>query len=253
MHLRRTHSVPHVLRITTLYDQSGKGNHLVQAPRADSVVRQWGINKFPIRTWHRSPSWVTKCTGIFIEPGMGLRWNDAKAPQSTTSRGQYWVINGHHYNNGCCYDTATWDWQSRRRWRYNGNHLLRNANYWYHDKIGPWVMTDQENNLVGCVNQSPNDSTVRTCQALPAFVTSMADGEPHHWRSMGGDAQHGIWKLCSTDPVSSMKKQLWPMRSREHTLGQRRDNSNGSQGTFYEGAMTAAAHSDEGNQPKNSK
>jgi hypothetical protein len=52
-------------------------------------------------------------------------------------------------------------------------------------------MTDQENNLVGCVT---NDGT-KNCPTLPnipsRFVTAMAKGEPHHWTSMGGDAQKG--------------------------------------------------------------
>jgi hypothetical protein len=47
-------------------------------------------------------------------------------------------------------------------------------------------MTDQENNLVGCVN--PDGS--KGCPNLPnitwRFVTAMAKGEPHHWTSMGG-------------------------------------------------------------------
>jgi len=69
-----------------------------------------------------------------------------------------------------------------------------NASYWYHgDGKGPWVMTDQENNLVGCVNKSPND---KGC-ALPSvnwrFVTAMADGEPHHWRSMAGMPSRAAW------------------------------------------------------------
>ena len=53
-------------------------------------------------------------------------------------------------------------------------------------------MTDQENNLVGCVNP---DGT-KLCAHLPdinwRFVTAMAKGEPHHWTTMGGDSQRGI-------------------------------------------------------------
>ena len=57
---------------------------------------------------------------------------------------------------------------------------------------GPWIMTDQENNLVGCVNPG---STSKLCANLPTidwrFVTGIAKGEPHHWASLGGDAQTG--------------------------------------------------------------
>jgi hypothetical protein len=51
-------------------------------------------------------------------------------------------------------------------------------------------MTDQENNLVGCVNRM--DPSLPDLPSITwRFVTAMAKGEPHHWTSMGGDAQTG--------------------------------------------------------------
>ena len=103
-------------------------------------------------------------------------------------------------------------------------------------------MTDQENNLVGCVNASPND---KYCPDLPniswRFVTAMADGEPHHWRSMGGDAQTGkLDVMFDGKRVSNDRSSYDPMRKQVAILlGNGGGNSNGSQGTFYEGAMTA--------------
>jgi hypothetical protein len=69
----------------------------------------------------------------------------------------------------------------------------------------------------------------------------MADGEPHHWRSMGGDAQHGDLEVMFDGPrVINDRKSYDPMRKQGAILlGNGGDNSNGSQGTFYEGAMTA--------------
>ena len=233
--------------ITTLYDQSGKGNHLVQAPRGGfSGPAMGGFNNIPIADMAPITIMGHKVYGIFIEPGMGLRWNDAKGTAvDDQAEGQYWVINGHHYNNGCCYDYGNAETDSRD----DGDGTMEttyygNANYWYHGQdSGPWIMTDQENNLVGCVNQSPND---RYCADLSSitwrFVTSMADGEPHHWRSMGGDAQHGDLKVMFDGPrVINEKNSYDPMRKQGAILlGNGGDNSNGSQGTFYEGAMTAA-------------
>jgi len=99
-------------------------------------------------------------------------------------------------------------------------------------------MTDQENNLVGCVN--PDGS--KFCTNLPSitwrFVTATADGEPHHWRSMGGDAQTGGLKVMFDG--GRVDRSYDPMRKQGAILlGNGGDNSNGSQGTFYEGAMTA--------------
>ena len=70
----------------------------------------------------------------------------------------------------------------------------------------------------------------------------MADGEPHHWRSMGGDAQHGnLQVMFDGTRVKNDRSSYDPMRKQGAILlGNGGDNSNGSQGTFYEGAMTAA-------------
>ena len=103
-------------------------------------------------------------------------------------------------------------------------------------------MTDQENNLVGCVNPDPND---KYCADLPSiswrFVTATADGEPHHWRSMGGNAQGGDLQIMyDGQRIQNPRSSYDPMRKQGAILlGNGGDNSNGSSGTFYEGAMTA--------------
>src|SRR5215467_7859858 len=67
----------------------------------------------------------------------------------------------------------------------------------------------------------------------------MAKGEPHHWTSMGGDAQKGDLQVMFSGP--RVNNTYDPMRKQGAILlGNGGDNSNGSQGTFYEGAMTAA-------------
>src|SRR4029079_19701586 len=92
--------------ITKLYDQSGKGNHLVQAPRGGfSGPAMGGFNNVPVADMAHVPIMGHKAYCVFIEPGMGLRWNDAHGTAvDDQAEGQYWVVNGHHYNNGCCFD-----------------------------------------------------------------------------------------------------------------------------------------------------
>ncbi len=179
--------------ITTVYDQSGHKNDLTQAPRgpAGTVMVMGGFNNVPVADWAPVTIMGHKVYGIFIAPGMGLR-NDN--PHGTAvddqAEGQYWVVNGHHYNGGCCFDYGNAEIDSRddgagtMETAYFGN-----ATPWYHGPPpGPWIMTDQENNLVGCVTTNGT----KNCD-LPIitwrFVTATADGEPHHWRTMGGDAQ----------------------------------------------------------------
>lgn len=233
--------------VTTLYDQSGKGNHLIQAPRGGfSGPAMGGFNNLPIADMAPVTLMGHKVYGIFIAPGMGLRWNDAKGTAvDDQAEGQYWVINGHHFNSGCCYDYGNAETDSRD----DGDGTMEttyygNATPWYHGQApGPWVMTDQENNLVGCVNPSPND---KYCADLPTinwrFVTATADGESHHWRSMGGDAQGGtLHTMYDGSRIKNDRNSYDPMRKQGAILlGNGGDNSNGSAGTFYEGAMTAA-------------
>ena len=84
----------------------------------------------------------------------------------------------------------------------------------------------------------------KLCADLPSitwrFVTAMAKGEPHHWTSLGGDAQKGDLTIMFDGP--RVDPTYDPMRKQGAILlGNGGDNSNGSQGTFYEGVMTAGA------------
>jgi hypothetical protein len=228
--------------ISILYDQSPRRNHLVQSPRGGfSGPSMGGFNNLPLA--HMAPVTVMghKVYGVFIEPGMGLRQNDARGTAvDDQAEGQYWVINGHHYNSGCCFDYGNAETDSRD----DGNGTMEttyygNAYSWYTGVApGPWIMTDQENNLVGCVNQDAS----KYCASLPTitwrFVTAMAKGEPHHWTSLGGDAQRGRLAVMFDGP--RIDASYDPMRKQGAVvLGNGGDNSVGSQGTFYEGAMTA--------------
>ena len=232
--------------ITILYDQSGKENHLVQAPRGGfSGQAMGGFNNVPMADWAPVTLMGHKVYGVFITAGMGLRWNDAHGTAvDDQAEGQYWVINGQHYNTGCCFDYGNAETDSRD----DGDGTMETTYYgnqpsWYHGQApGPWIMTDQENNLVGCVNPDPND---KYCADLPSiswrFVTATADGEPHHWRSMGGNAQNGDLQIMyDGGRIQNPRSSYDPMRKQGAILlGNGGDNSNGSSGTFYEAAMTA--------------
>ncbi len=229
--------------ITTIYDQSPKHNDLTQAPRGGfSGPAMGGFNNLPVADMAPITIMGHKAYGVFIAPGMGLRQNDAKGTAvDDQAEGQYWVVNGKHYNSGCCFDYGNAEVDSRdddngtMETTYYGN-----APWWYQgNPPGPWIMTDQENNLVGCVN--PDGS--KLCVNLPSiswrFVTAIAKGEPHHWTSLGGDAQRGALSVMFDGP--RVDATYDPMRKQGAILlGNGGDNSNGSQGTFYEGAMTAA-------------
>ena len=85
--------------LTVIYDQSGKGNHLQQAPRGGfSGQAMGGFNNVPMADWAPVTIMGHKVYGVFITAGMGLRWNDAHGTAvDDQAEGQYWVINGNLY------------------------------------------------------------------------------------------------------------------------------------------------------------
>ncbi|WP_051450506.1 arabinofuranosidase catalytic domain-containing protein [Actinospica robiniae] len=234
--------------ITRIYDQSPMHNDLTQAPRgAFSGPATGGADNLPIADMAPITINGHKAYGVFIEPGMGLRDNDTTGiATGDQPEGTYWIVDGQHYNGGCCFDYGNAEIDSRD----DGNGTMEtsyfgDATSWYHGAApGPWVMTDQENNLVGCVNPG---SSSKLCAQLPSvtsrFVTAVAKGEPHHWASLGGDAQQGDLTTMFDGP--RVDSSYDPMQKQGAiVLGNGGDNSNGSQGTFYEGVMTAGYPSD---------
>ena len=229
--------------ITKIYDQSPQHNDLTQAPRGGfGGPALGGFDNVPLADMAPITIMGHKVYGVFIEPGMGLRHDDAKdTAVDDQAEGEYWVVNGKHFNSGCCFDYGNAEIDSRDDDNGTMETLyFGNAAPWYRGSgHGPWIMTDQENNLVGCVNQDGS----KGCPNLPSipwrFVTAMAEGEPHRWATMGGDAQRGPLSVLFDGPRVNVTYD--PMRKQGGILlGNGGDNSDGSQGTFYEGAMTAA-------------
>ncbi|MFP5230974.1 MAG: arabinofuranosidase catalytic domain-containing protein [Acidobacteriota bacterium] len=229
--------------ISKIYDQSPKHNDLTQAPRGGfSGPAMGGLNNLPLADMAPVTLMGHKVYGVFIEPGMGLRHDDATGTAvDDQAEGQYWVINGQHFNSGCCFDYGNAEIDSRD----DDNGTMETAYYgdampWFHGThTGPWIMTDQENNLVGCVNPDGSKLCVNLPNITWRFVTAMAKGEPHHWTSEGGNAQQGDLSVMFSGP--RVNATYDPMRKQGAILlGNGGDNSNSSQGTFYEGAMTAA-------------
>ena len=229
--------------ISIIYDQSPQHNDLTQAPRGGfSGPALGGFNNLPIADLAPITIMGHKVYGVFIEPGMGLRQNDVKGTAvDDQAEGQYWVVNGKHFNSGCCFDYGNAEIDSRDDDNGTMETLyFGNATPWYSGNgNGPWIMTDQENNLVGCVNEDGS----KGCPNLPSipwrFVTAIGKGEPHHWASLGGDAQKGALSVMFDG--KRVNPTYDPMRKQGAILlGNGGDNSDGSQGTFYEGAVTAA-------------
>ena len=190
--------------ITKIYDQSPNHNDLTQAPRgAFSGPALGGFDNLPIADMAPITISGHKAYGVFIAPGMGLRNNH---PTGTAvgdePEGMYWVIDGHHFNDGCCFDYGNAEIDSRD----DGNGTMEtsyfgNATAWYHgNPPGPWIMTDQENNLVGCVNPG---STSKLCAGPAEHHLAV-----HDRRGQGRAAPLGLARRRCADgrPVNHVRR-----------------------------------------------
>jgi hypothetical protein len=231
--------------ITIIYDQSGRGNHLTQAPPGGFAgPAAGGFDNLANAT--AAPTTVNgqKAYGVFVAPGTGYRNNNTNGiATGDQPEGMYAIFDGTHFNGGCCFDYGN----AERNSRDNGNGTME-AIYFGNIKVwgfgsgnGPWIMADLENGLFSGVNQrlNSNDPTINF-----RYLTAIIKGEPNHWSIRGGNAQSGSVSTFYNG-VRPNVAGYNPMRKEGAIiLGIGGDNSVGAAGTFYEGVMTSGYPSD---------
>ncbi|KAK3054354.1 Alpha-L-arabinofuranosidase [Extremus antarcticus] len=225
--------------ISVVYDQSGRGNDLTPAPPGGAASGA-GSNGFDLPA-DAAAAPVTldgrKVYGVFIAPGMGYRNDNANGiATADEAEGMYAIFDGTHYNDRCCFDYGNAETNNDD----NGNGHME-AIYFGNNTAsgtglgdGPWIMADLENGLFS--GRNPAENAVESVGFR--FVTAVVKGMPNRWAVRGGDAQGGGLKTYYSG-VRPDKGGYNPM-SKEGAivLGIGGDNSNGAQGTFYEGCMT---------------
>jgi non-reducing end alpha-L-arabinofuranosidase len=230
--------------ITTLYDQSGKGNHLTQVPPGTFKGTEKGaFNTLPIADMAPITISGHKAYGVYIMPGMGLRNNNATdIAINDEPEGIYYVVDGTHYDSGCCFDYGN----SSTNGRAVGTGTMETtyfgtATAWGSgDGTGPWIMADMEAGLFSGYNAKKNagSPTIDSWR----FVTAVVDGGGgNKWDLRGGNAQKGglTTFYSGVRPGSPTSNAYYPMHKQGGILlGTGGDNGNGSSGTFYEGVMT---------------
>ncbi|MFF4485314.1 alpha-L-arabinofuranosidase B [Streptomyces sp. NPDC001544] len=227
--------------ITVIYDQSGKGNNLTQAPAGGAAGGPDNLaNAF------EAPVTVGghEAYGVYIAPGTGYRDNNTNGiATGDQPEGMYAIFDGTHFNNGCCFDYGNAETSSTD----TGNGHMEaiyfgNSTAWGSGSgTGPWIMADLENGLFSGVNTGNNagDPTVNN-----RFLTAMVKGGPNQWAIRGGNAQSGSLSTYYSG-VRPNASGYNPMHKEGAIiLGIGGDNSKWAQGTFYEGVMTSGYPSD---------
>lgn len=224
--------------ISIIYDQSGRGNHLTQAPPGTwAGPAPGGWDNLADATAAPITIGGQKAYGVYIAPGTGYR-NNATHGIATGDQpeGIYAVVDGTHYSGyyGCCFDYGN----AQTTNRADGPAIMEtvyfgaNHQWGWGDGPGPWVMADLEFGLWSGVNSGYNPGPTITHR----FVTAIVKGEPNHWSIRSGNAQAGGLSTSFDGPrpngYNPMKKQGAIL------LGIGGDNSVAGAGTFYEGVLT---------------
>src|ERR1700761_6334208 len=130
--------------ITIIYDQSGRGNHLTQAPpggfsgpESNGLDNLAGAAAAPVTVGGH------KAYGVFVSPGTGYRDNHTSGiATGDAAEGEYAIFDGTHYNGGCCFDYGNAETSNDD----TGNGHMEaiyfgNIKVWgYGTGKGPWIM-----------------------------------------------------------------------------------------------------------------
>lgn len=232
--------------ISMIYDQSGHGNDLSQAPSGGAAYGEANGFDFAASAVG-APVTLNghKAYGVFIQPASGYRIDNTNdIAVANEPEGIYAVLDGTHYNGACCFDYGNAEVSNTDTGAGHMEALYFGSNTGFYGSgsgPGPWFMADMENGLYAEGNRSvnPNDPTITY-----RFTHGVVKGNTsNHWAIRGANAQSGPLDTFYSGP---RPQGYYPMqKSGAIILGIGGDNSDGSQGTFYEGAMTKGYPADE--------
>jgi hypothetical protein len=149
--------------INRIYDQSGKGNDLMQAPPGPLYPGpdRGAFDTQPIADM--APITIGgghKAYGVYIMPGMGFRNNNARdLPIDDEPAAIHVVVDGRHYSNGCCfnYGNASTNGLAVGTGTMESVYFGTATGWGSGSGPGPWIMSDMEAGLFSGYNRQPDD------------------------------------------------------------------------------------------------
>ncbi len=233
-----------------LYDQSGMGNDLTEAPPGSGKSTPGNpvpASSLPVAVGGH------QAYGMLFRPGMGYR----KLEGNGTAQGDepqtiYMVTSQHDLINGCCFDygnaeiTANNDGNGTVEAVYFGMGVIWGTG----TGSGPWVMADLENGLYPGWENGQDRNIATNLPLEHDFVTAVLVGDTAdkndgrgRFALYGGDATNGELQTMY-DGIRPEKPGYVPMMKQGSViLGIAGDNSDGDGGRFYEGVMANGAAS----------
>jgi len=221
--------------IVRIYDQTTRHNDLTIAPGG-------GANPTPDQGANAAALPVTaggrKVYGVYISAGNGYR-NNATNGVATGSQpeGMYMVTEGTHVNDRCCFDYGNAETNNQDTGNGDMDAIYFGNLCWFSPcSAGPRVAADLENGLFAGGDGSWTANTGRNS----AFVTAvLKNNGTTTYALKDGNAQSG-GLATRYDGALPNRSGYRPMTKQGAIiLGIGGDNSNGSVGSFFEGAMTS--------------
>src|SRR5256885_10421795 len=235
--------------ITIIYDQTGRRNHLTQAPPGGfSGPAPGGFDNLANAATAPITIGGRKAYGVFVAPGTGYR-NNATSGIATgsASQGVYMVAAGGHVNSGCCFDYGNAETNSRDTGNGHMGAVYFGTLCWFGGVVagqcigsGPWVMADLENGLFAGANGTNTNNTGRNSP----FVTGMIKMNSTTYAIRDANANSGGLKTDYNGPLPTTSGYTPLHLEGAIILGIGGDNSKGSAGSFFEGVMTSGLPSD---------
>jgi hypothetical protein len=239
--------------ISVIYDQSGKGNHLVRSKGGAEVCKHQDLeavaDALPLKlSGHQvygikvvsddnggcTPPAGSEGTGYRLDKTTGVATGDDPETEYIVTSGDTQA----YQNSGCCFDygNVETDDKDDGAATMEAVYFGGGAGWGHGGGNGPWVMADMENGIF-----SGSTSVYTSNTSVPySYVTAVLVGRSGGtYALMAGNAQSGslttMYDGARPSGYTKMKKQG------AIVLGTGGDNSDHGRGYFFEGVMTAGA------------
>ena len=242
-----------VCTITRLYDQSGHGNDLGVGPVGGNGGPDAAAiaNALPVKVGGHP------VYGVNVQAGVGYRRRTSRMVSRPAGQpqGAYMVTSGTHVDSVCCFDFGNAETSGTDTGNGHMDAINFGTECWFSPCTGsgPWVQADLENGLFAGGNGSDPANKGNSA----AFVTAiMNNNGTTTYAIKDANAQSGGVTTEYSGPLPDIGGYTPMHQEGAVILGTGGDNSNGSDGSFFEGVMTAgypSAATDNAVQAKSSR
>jgi hypothetical protein len=224
-----------VCTITRIYDQSPGHNDLGVGP----IGGNGGPDAAAIANALPVTAGGHPVYGVNVQAGVGYRNDVTKGvPVGSQAQGAYMVTSGTHVDGLCCYDFGNAETSGTDTGNGHMDAINFGTECWFSpcSGPGPWVQADLENGLFAGGNGSDPGNKGNSSPFVTAILNNNGTTT---YAIKDGNAQSGGLTTEYSGPLPNIGGYAPMHQEGAVILGTGGDNSNESDGSFFEGVMTA--------------